>query len=238
MKKIILTCEHAGNNVPKAYKNLFKNHSAALNTHRGLDIGALAIAKDLQKTLKTPLHYSEVTRLLVDLNRFKRSKSLFSEMTKSLSRSEKKKILTKYYDPHWNQIEKIFTRASAALTNQLVHVAVHSMTDNINGQVRKMQLALLYDPKRPSEKKLCELWIKELKKQFPNYIIAKNNPYKGTSEGVTCYYRKKYSQKFYTGIELEMNQALLMGFTPTERKSFSRKLAVSLQHAVYRIKST
>ena len=99
MKKIILTCEHAGNKVPTSYKNLFKNYRLLLNTHQGLDIGALAIAKDLQKHLKAPLIFSEVTRLLVDLNRFRRSKSLFSEVTAKLSRSEKLQILKEYYEP-------------------------------------------------------------------------------------------------------------------------------------------
>lgn len=231
MKKIILTCEHGGTKIPKAYKGLFNNHRAVLNTHRGSDIGALVVAKDLQKILKAPLHFSEVTRLLIDLNRFRRSKSLFSEMTSTLSRLEKTKIINLFYEPHWNQAVRIFKRAHDK-KSQIFHIAVHSMTDNLNGQIRPMQLALLYDPQRPSEKKLSDFWISELKKEFPDFIIARNNPYKGTSEGVTCFFRKCYDQRDYTGIELEMNQALFIKMTAKQRRIFSKKLASSLKHAV------
>lgn len=234
MKKIILTCEHAGNKIPASYKHLFKNFKSVLKTHRGLDIGALTIAKDLQKILKTTLHFSETTRLLIDLNRFRRSKSLFSEVVAELPIAEKQKIIKNYYEPHWTKIDSIFSRVHQQ-GSQIVHVAVHSMTDNLNGKLRPMQLALLYDPKRPSEKKFSDLWILELKKQFPNYKIARNNPYKGTSEGVTCFYRKRYLDKFYIGIELEMNQGLLKSFTARERKQFSMQLAASLKNAAEKI---
>ncbi len=234
MKKIILTCEHAGNKVPTSYKNLFKNYRLLLNTHQGLDIGALAIAKDLQKHLKAPLIFSEVTRLLVDLNRFRRSKSLFSEVTAKLSRSEKLQILKEYYEPHWDQVlTNLKTLHKSG--SQIFHIAVHSMTDNLNGQIRNMQLALLYDPRRPSEKKFSALWIAELKIQFPTYKVARNNPYKGTSEGVTCFSRIQFNDQSYVGIELEINQGLLQAMTVKQRKAFSTKLAHSLKAAVHKL---
>lgn len=231
MKKIILTCEHGGNKVPSIYKNLFANHRTILEAHRGLDIGALAIAKDMQKLLKSKLHFSKITRLLVDLNRFRQSNSLFSEISTVLSDTEKETILKKYYEPHWAAIEKHFNMVHR-MKNEILHVAVHSMTDNLNGKIRRMQLALLYDPRRTSEKQFSSLWISELRRQFPDYKITRNNPYKGADEGVTCHFRKRFNEKAYVGIELEINQGLLLSFTKHEREAFSYKLTLALNGAV------
>ena len=38
--RIVLTCEHGGNDIPETYKKLFPNDDL-LKTHRGYDIGAL-----------------------------------------------------------------------------------------------------------------------------------------------------------------------------------------------------
>jgi predicted N-formylglutamate amidohydrolase len=232
MKKLMLTCEHGGNKVPSAYKRLFWGKSAVLRTHRGLDIGALGVAKDLKGLLKAPLNFSEVSRLLVDLNRFLESPTLFSEFTKGLKESERQKILKLYYHPHWKKVSR-HLQSLVSKKHAVFHIAVHSMTDRLHGQTREMQIALLYDPRRKSEKAFANLWITELRKEFPDYKFARNNPYKGDGEGLASYFRKRFKEKNYVGLELEMNQGLLRSFkTAQERKAFSQSLAASLKRAV------
>ena len=235
--KIILTCEHGGAQIPAAYKNLFKNQTAILKTHRALDIGALAIAKRLGRELKSPLYYSVVTRLLIDLNRFLTSRTLFSKLTSFLGAAEKQKIIAKYYSPHWQKVEltaKVISKANC----KVIHVAVHSMTDHLNGQTREMQLALLYYPRRPQEKKFSTLWIRELRKEFPGFKISRNRPYHGAGEGLTSHLRKQIKDELYVGIELEMNQGYLKLLSSAKaRKAFSQSLAASLQRAVANLTS-
>ena len=41
---LLLTCEHGGNRIPPRYRTLFQGHRRLLESHRGYDRGALAVA--------------------------------------------------------------------------------------------------------------------------------------------------------------------------------------------------
>ncbi len=114
-----ITCEHAGNRVPDELSDIFSSAGDVLETHRGYDIGAMAFAARLASDLVSPFFYSEITRLVVDLNRSESSRSLFSEFTSGLDETEKKQILEKYYYPYRNRVEgQITGLVSANSANQ------------------------------------------------------------------------------------------------------------------------
>lgn len=231
---LILTCEHGGAEIPNAYKKLFKGHSKILKTHRGLDIGALPVALLLSRILRSPVYFSKVSRLLVDLNRRLDSPTLFSEFTAGLNDIEKTRVLEKYYFPHWNKIaQQVLSRSKKT---QLVHVGVHSMTNNLNGNIRTMQLAILYNPKRKSEKRFATIWIRELRQEFPGFEIVRNNPYQGAKGGLTGYFREILNEDQYLGLELEMNQSYLLSLkSKRQRLQFAQALAKSLQKTLSQI---
>lgn len=228
----MLTCEHGGNQIPAKYKNLFKNQDAVLATHRGLDIGALEIAKLMQVQLKAPLKFSTTSRLVVDLNRTLKNPTLFSEFIRSLSQAELKKVLDKYYFPHWAGVRKNI-KSLLKKNDCVFHIAVHSMTDNLNGQKRNMQLALLYNPAFKREVTFTTAWIKELRKEFPDYIIARNNPYRGDGDGLICEMRKENRPDNYIGVEIELNQVLLQKMTAKEKARLASGLSRSLKKAIH-----
>ncbi len=229
--RLFLTCEHGGARVPAKYKKFFKAVKTTLATHRGLDIGALAVAKNLKKYLNTSLVYSDTTRLLVDLNRLPDSPTLISEFVINLDLYEKNKMLKDFYFPHRNAVTTEIKKAIAA-KNVAIHVGVHSFTQKLNGKTRRMQLALLYDSKHVLEKQFCDAWIKELRKIFPEYIIARNDPYRGDVAGINQDYRKKFKDK-YIGVEFEMNQALLIKLKKAGKTiQFSKDIAKTLSKAV------
>lgn len=95
MKKrvLILSCEHAVNTVPEAYQQYFDGHEALLHTHRGIDFGALAVARHLSKAFDCLLVQAEATRLLIDCNRRLTHPACFSEITAALPKAEKKSLL-------------------------------------------------------------------------------------------------------------------------------------------------
>jgi predicted N-formylglutamate amidohydrolase len=234
MKKIVLTCEHGGAQIPAPYKKLFLKKASVLKTHRGLDIGALPVALELKEILKAPLIFSVVSRLLIDLNRLLVSPTLFSEFTEPLEETEKNKIIEAYYRPHWQKLDQTF-RGLVSKKHQVFHIGVHSMTDNFHGNKRHMQLALLYNPKRKAEKQFAKIWIEELRKEFPDFIIARNNPYEGKNGGVTSFFRKEFSENQYVGVELEINQGFFSSIkTDKKRRQFSLSLASALKLAVER----
>jgi len=220
MKKIalVISCEHAVNSIPQKYKSLFASFEDLLNTHRGIDFGALEIAQHLNKTLVCELVTATASRLLIDCNRSLHLQC-FSEVTQSLSSEEKKVIINQYYLPFRQQVSTlIHNYINQGL--QVWHLSIHSFTPVLNDIVRSADIGLLYDPKRVSEKVLASQWQKELKKQAPQYRVRLNYPYKGISDGFTVALRKQWSQSDYAGIELESNQALTLQPTQLKLKLF------------------
>ncbi len=210
MKKIIITCEHGGNRIPNEYTALFSGYEDLLNTHKAYDPGALELSQKFAGTLTVSCYSSTVTRLLVDLNRSLKRRSIFSEVTRGLSRYEKERILEKYYYSYRKRLENdIFYHIDH--DDEVIHISVHSFTPVLKDVERKADTAFLYDNSRKREKDFCWLWKRYLKQMEPGLKIRFNYPYSGKPEGLTAYFRKRLPEECYIGIELEVNQKYING---------------------------
>jgi predicted N-formylglutamate amidohydrolase len=201
----IVTCEHGGNRIPARYQNYFSGHADFLETHRGYDKGALSMARALASALSAPLHYSTVSRLLIDLNRSQGHPKLYSELTKPLPPRVKREIMERHYLPYRLEVENRIAEAIMQ-GRHVIHISSHSFTPELNGEVRNADIGLLYDPKRSPEGKLCRLWHAAIKEHLPDLRVRMNYPYSGSSDGLTAALRKRFTPDAYTGIELELNQ--------------------------------
>jgi predicted N-formylglutamate amidohydrolase len=224
--RLLLSCEHGGNQIPPPYRRLFGQARLALESHRGWDPGALDLAQYLAKQLDTPLFSATVSRLLVELNRSLGHPALFSRYTSDLTRSEKEHLLKHYYFPHRNRIEDA-VNDYIAQGQQVIHVGVHTFTPILDGQRRDADLGLLYDPRRARELTFCRAWQKHIAVQAPPLRVRRNYPYRGAADGLTTYLRRRFPPDAYLGIELEVNQAWAAG-PAMNRRSIQRLLAATL----------
>lgn len=199
---VLFTCEHGGNEIPAAFKTHFRGAADVLKSHRGWDPGALELAERFAKELAAPLYFSTVSRLLVELNRSLHHRSLFSQYTRNLSPAEKQAIVRDYYLPHRQTVEQQVAKLVAG-GKRVLHVGVHSFTPELDGEVRRADIGLLYDPRRNWERAFCAQWQACLK---PVFQTRKNYPYLGTSDGFTTYLRTRFTDRQYAGVELEVNQ--------------------------------
>jgi predicted N-formylglutamate amidohydrolase len=158
--------------------------------------------------MRAPLIYSEVTRLLVDLNRSPGNSGLFSDISRQLPKATRDDILTYHYFPHRQRIER-WIAARIRARRAVLHVAVHSFTPVLAGMVRSAELGLLYDPRRDWETELCRHWQQALRETAPTLRVRRNYPYRGISDGLTRHLRTLFPLDAYAGIELEINQAVL-----------------------------
>src|SRR5688572_4406650 len=176
--KTLITCEHGGNRVPPRYRHLFRRHRAALESHRGYDPGALALARDFAAAFDAELVYSTTSRLLVELNRSPDHRQLFSEVTGALPAPEREALLRRYYYPYREWVEAQVRDAAEAGT-RIVHVSSHSFTPVLDGDVRRADIGLLYDPRRRAEVDFCLAWQRELGPGAPKLVVRRNYPYRG-----------------------------------------------------------
>ena len=204
-RRIILSCEHAGNRVPKRYQPIFAKTPDVLQTHRGYDIGIAAVAKQMQKRLDCPLCLYPWTRLLIDVNRT-RPGALFSDFSRTLPKTDKEHLIEKYYRPYVEGLEQAI-RKNCAKTGVL-HLSLHSFTPVLEGQERNADIGILYDPRRKQEASFAAELQRRLR-QKSGLRIRRNYPYAGRADGMTAWFRRKFTQAQYLGIEIELNQAIL-----------------------------
>ncbi|WP_179022387.1 N-formylglutamate amidohydrolase [Winogradskyella forsetii] len=200
--KLVLTCEHGGNDIPNAYKNQFMD-TTVLKTHRGLDLGALDLFEHL-KPLADASFYRTTSRLLVELNRSLFSRQLFSEFSKNFPQTIKREILAKYYVPYRTEVEHKIAEYIKA-KQQVIHLSLHSFTPELNGDLRNADIGLLFDSRNKKEQEFCKKMKDTLLQQKPNFSIRFNYPYLGKADGFTTFLRKQFPTD-YLGIEIEVNQ--------------------------------
>lgn len=221
---LYLTCEHAGNRVPRGFAPLFSHWSHLLNSHRGWDPGAAELAACLAKSQGCPAESSGVTRLLVDLNRSIGSRTLFSEVTRGLGRVEKEHILREYYFPFRNRVSEDV--ASLLKSGSVTHISIHSFVPVLQGRRRETDVGILFDPGRKEEQEFARWWKDAIERVLPELRVRFNYPYRGTADGHVTALRRRYPEN-YRGVELEVNQGL------AEEQKVWQRVMVSLARSLH-----
>lgn len=202
---LLITCEHAGNEVPVGYSDIIQAEDPILQTHRGYDPGAWEMSEYLANILGAPLFGCHTTRLLVETNRSAESHQLFSEYSVGLNGDRKQLLLHEIYNPYRNAV----ITAIKQLSKPVVHLSIHTFTPVLNGSVRDLEVGILFDPDREPEQQYCQALADFLNKDLSPLRITFNEPYKGTDDGFTTYLRTQFQDKDYLGIEIEINQKMI-----------------------------
>lgn len=201
--QLIITCEHAGNFIPAAFQQYIDENDPILHTHRGIDIGALDMSIQMSSFFVCPFYFQKISRLLIDCNRSIENDTLFSEWSKELPAYLKSQLLDEYHVYRDAVEEKIAGWIHNG--DEVLHLSIHTFTQNFNGHLRDGDMGVLFDPKHFNESDFANLWMDTLSNQFPDFTIRPNYPYLGTDDGFTTYLREKHKAQ-YIGIELEVCQ--------------------------------
>lgn len=217
MYKLVITCEHAVNHIPKAYQELFRGQENILQTHLGYDIGTFILTKKLIKAVPCSYHMASVSRLLIELNRSERHPRLFSSISNQLNIETKQLLLQQYYYPYrnevYNKIKELIKK-----NYKVLHISIHSFTPELNGEGRNNDIGLLFDSRRRMERRICEKWKTIIKELEEDLYVRYNYPYLGNADGFPSCLRKRFSEKYYLGIELEINQKHFLSSKQQQQK--------------------
>lgn len=203
--KIIISCEHAGNYIPKSYSHIFEGKHEILASHRGWDIGSMEIGKYVARHLEAPFFFQKVSRLLVEANRSLHNPELFSEFSAVLPETEKKQLIDSYH--HGYRLSVINEIEKALLSfERVIHVSIHSFTPVLNGVERSVDIGVLVDESIAAEAEYGYFLKDRISVAIPEMLTMVNIPYNGADDGFTTYMRTQYSSDRYLGVELEINQ--------------------------------
>jgi predicted N-formylglutamate amidohydrolase len=226
--ELLLTCEHGGNRIPSDYAHLFRGADDVLASHRGWDPGALTLARLLSRDLNRPLHAVTWSRLFVEANRAPTNRRIWSRFTKDLPKVERDRILARWWRPHRQTVEAAVATALAR-GRRVVHVAVHSFTPELDGDVRNAEIGFLYDSRHKREGRFSRRWGAALNDLDPALRLRYNYPYSGAADGLTTWLRRMHPESRYLGVELEINQGLV-GAVGWRR--FQENVSASLREAL------
>ena len=175
---LLLTCEHAGVDVPVEYNNLGLDEKQ-LDTHIARDKGCKELTKKLAQRLNCCAVLGRYSRLLINLNRRENEEELIVKVSdkvvikgnENLDKTEIKKRLDKYYFPYYKTVENQLEYIKL-LGKKPVVFSIHSYTPQLKGgEYRPWQAGVLFH--KPT--KLAEFLYDELQKTDKN--VGKNVPY-------------------------------------------------------------
>ena len=227
---VLVTCEHGGNRIPADVAPMFRHMRRTLTSHRGYDAGALVMARTLTQALNAPLVASTTSRLVIDLNRSLHHPGVWSAVTRSLPPERRERIVRRLYLPYRRRVDELVGAARDA-RQPLVHFSSHSFTPVLDGERRRADVGLLYDPARPAEAKLCAAIKAALRARAPTLRVRRNYPYAGNSDGLVTWLRSRYAPRQYAGIELELNQAIVAR-DPREWRWLREALVAAIMQAL------
>ncbi len=207
-ESLLISCEHAGNEVPPEWDHLFRGRRRLLRGHRGWDSGALELAESIARIVGVHrIHACTATRLLADVNRSPHNPDVWSEITRGLPPSDKERLLAaiwrSYRIPLQAHLEELIEQHNAAF-----HLSVHAFTPVLDGVRRNVDIGLLYDPSDASAVAFCRQWRDQLQTIAPHLRVRFNSPYRGIRDGAVPALRRVFGFQRYLGIELEVSQGL------------------------------
>jgi predicted N-formylglutamate amidohydrolase len=167
------------------------------------------MARALAGAFSAPLVSSTVSRLLVDLNRSIGHPQLFSAATRGAPARLRAKVVEQHYRPYRVQVERL-VRQSVSRGRRVIHISSHSFTPRLDGKTRSADVGLLYHPGRLGEAGLCARWKASLALCAPRLRVRRNYPYAGKGDGLTSQLRRRFTPAAYVGIELEVNQGIVL----------------------------
>lgn len=210
------TCEHASDRIPPTW-TLSDNDARLLGTHWTYDLGAAEITRALARSLDAPAVLSTCSRLIVDVNRAPDSDTLFLahaedaviDLNHDIDAAEREARMGAYYHPYHDAIDREIAHTSCELV-----FAVHSFTPMYQGQIRTMELGILFD----EQLALAESMTHALGRA--GFSVALNQPYSG--KGGLMYSAEWHARAFEHSpkrrpIELEVRQDIAVDPAGRER---------------------
>ncbi|SMO50809.1 N-formylglutamate amidohydrolase [Ruegeria faecimaris] len=179
--EIVLLCEHAGNAVPEMLGDLGVSRDV-IESHRGWDIGAQDVARQLAEQLNAPLVVQNYSRLVFDCNRPPDSPLAVPAISDQVEVPGNSAITEL---SRAMRVDEIFRPMDAELNRLFANrprraaFSIHSFTPHLDGKDRPWQAGFLSRGTGGAAKAL----MAHIAQRRPDMAFALNKPYQIETEG-------------------------------------------------------
>jgi predicted N-formylglutamate amidohydrolase len=200
------TCEHASNAIPEQY-GVSDTDKAWLNTHWAWDPGAAMVSRAVASRFGSGAVLARASRLICDVNRKIGGPSFIRtevegcplSFNQQVDEKETQARIEQFYLPYHRTLhDRLQDRLGEGQTPLLL--AIHSFTKVMKGDVRDMEVAVVFDEQCPDK---ANRFIQSFRDQ--GLKVGINKPYSGIKgQMYSAWYHGKGCGMDY--LELEMRQ--------------------------------
>lgn len=225
---LFLTCEHAGNELPPDLHGELTEHEREwLLDHWGWDIGAERFVRSMIELQEAVAVLSRFSRLLCDVNRSLEQDDLIRtqvlgdpvEFNQELSSEEIDARVERYHEPYHDAVDAHLARATTA-NPDLFLVSVHTFTPVLAGEVRDMEIGLLFDDGQPYVHDIYDAV------RAQDFDVALNEPYSG-KEGLIYSVERHGTNHDVRFLEIEIRNDLVD--TPSGARDVAQRISSALE---------
>jgi len=214
--RVVLTCEHASSAVPPPWV-MPQCDRRWLRTHWGHDRGAAELTRALSRRLGCPAVLSTFTRLLADPNRppdhpdlCRRSvEGVALELNRLLDPEDVVGRVVRLHAPFHGAVDALLGARRAAGVPTFVF-SVHSFTSDYHGQLREVQLGVLFDEPESGESTGDAGRMLASLRSHQRWNVQPNAPWSGMDGLIYSVARHSRAHGFRY-LELEVRDDLLTG---------------------------
>ena len=215
--RLVFTCEHASAELPEPWRWPDEDRWL-IDTHWASDIGAATFTRRLAQLMNAPAVLSRFSRLLIDPNRPLDSETLFRQnaegrtvqLNEALLHAERERRIDQFYVPYHAAVSAMVGRSRGDTV-----FAIHTFTDNYEGEARALEIGVLFDHDEEPARALVRHF------EGAGFHAAPNQPWSGKAG--LAYSPVLHAQEFgRCALEIEVRQDLVVD------ESFAARLAEAL----------
>ncbi|MGB5191622.1 MAG: N-formylglutamate amidohydrolase [Polyangiales bacterium] len=215
--RLVFTCEHASNALPEPWR-WPEADRWLVDTHWASDIGAAAFTRRVAGLMNAPAVLSKFSRLLIDPNRPLDSETLFRQnadgrrvhLNEDLLATERQERIDRLYEPYHAAVSAMVSRSRADTV-----FAIHTFTDDYEGDKRSLELGVLFD----DDEEPAYALIRHLERA--GFHVLANEPWSG--KGGLAYSPVRHAKEVgCCALEIEARQDLIV------QEAFAQRLAEAL----------
>jgi predicted N-formylglutamate amidohydrolase len=178
-RRWLVTCDHAGNAIPRELGDLGVAEADRLD-HIGWDIGAAAVARRIAARLRAPLIEGAYSRLVIDCNRYPNSPAAIPEHidgrripgNAALPGVERQRRVEGIFAPYHRLIAAKLDEALAGQTVPIL-LSIHTCTPSLEGIARPWEIGIGWSRDRRVARPLVEILSSSA-----TLCVGDNEPYR------------------------------------------------------------